>query len=132
MIKIEVDSREIAAALQKLKKAVTDMRPAFDEIGKGLVDNIQLQLGQGETPWGDPFDELADATKIARFRGGKKYNKNGATSAKFYRHMTGNFVPLNDTGEHIYNRITHNPSSTGVEVGMLDSDTAPIGPLPLS
>ena len=108
MIKVEVDSREIEAALKKLEKAVTDMRPAFDEIGAGLVANIQLQLGQGETPWGDPFEPLKQP---------RKRQGNGI----------GGDVPLNDTRQHIYNRITHNPSSTGVEVGMLDNDGALIG-----
>lgn len=45
MIKIEVDSREIDAALRKLEHAVDDMRPAFDDIGAALVANIQAQLG---------------------------------------------------------------------------------------
>jgi phage gpG-like protein len=102
MIKIEIDSRIIAAALARLEAAVTDMRPAFDDIGASLVANIQLQLGQGETPWGDLFEPL----KRPRKRQGKGI---------------GGDVPLNDTRQHIYNRITHNLTDNGVEVGMLDN-----------
>lgn len=103
MIKIEVDSREIDQALRNLSQAVTHMRPAFEDIGRSLVDNIQLHLGDGETPWGDPFEPL----KHPRRRQGKR--------------IAGD-VPLNDTHQHIYNRITHQADNNSVEVGMNENE----------
>lgn len=101
---------------------------ALDGIGNLLANLIVTNLRQGRTPWGEPFKPLAKLTVDARFRGGKRYVKSGKrTTAKFYRHMTGNHVPLNDTGQHIANRITSRRTSGGVVVGMMDSDSNKIG-----
>lgn len=97
MIKIEVDSREIDAALKRLEASTDNLRPALDDVGAGLVANIQDQLGQGQTPWGDAFAPLAKPRK----RQGKR--------------RAGD-VPLNDTHQHIYNRIEHVASHNDVEV----------------
>lgn len=102
MIKIEVDNREITEALKRLEASVDDMQPAFDDIGASLVANIQVQLGQGKTPWGNAFEPL---------------------KARRGRRVGG--IPLNDTRQHIYNRITHNADSHSVEIGM--NENAPIG-----
>lgn len=70
------------------------------DIGAGLVSNIQQSLGRGMTPWGDAMKPL-------------KYRKG---------------VPLNDTRQHIYNRITHRlTGQSAVDVGILDSARAKIG-----
>lgn len=125
MIKIEIDSHNVTEALKKLSSQVENMYPVFDDIWDLLVQNIQEHLGRGETPWGDQFETLQDATKVDRFRGGKKYNKNGTTSVRFYRHMTGDHIPLNDTRKHIYNRIDHVATRQSLEVGWGGED--PIG-----
>lgn len=99
-----------------LKKAVFD-----------LQRRIRMNLGQGKTPWGTPFAPLSKLTVNGRFRMGKRYTKGGATTAKFYRHMTGNHVPLNDTRQHIYNRINGVVNGRQGFIGIMDSQNAKIG-----
>lgn len=101
-LSITVEDQSVRSHLAHARKAIQDMRPMLKDIGSGLVSNIQQSLGRGMTPWGAAMKPL-------------KYRKG---------------VPLNDTRQHIYNRITHRlTGSNAVEVGMLDSKTEPIGRL---
>jgi len=84
------DDFQLKFVVSQLKKTLTDMSPVMDEIGQTLQDEIRLQLGRGQTPWGDKMEPL-------KSRSG---------------------VPLNDTRQHIYNRITHTFDSKSVSVGM--------------
>lgn len=106
MIKIEIDSHEVTAALNKLSQSVSDMRPAFEDIGSALEKNILLGFRDGKDPWGNPWDALKQT---------RRNNKDPRKSDK----------PLNDTHQHIYNKITHNADSHGVEIGM--NEDSPIG-----
>lgn len=67
--------------------------PMLDSIGAVMVSEIHGVLSDGTDPWGMPHEPL-------KLRDG---------------------VPLNDTRQHIYNRITHSVSTDSVTVGMLDS-----------
>lgn len=99
-ISITVDDRVVLSILARARVLLGDMRPLLKDVGAGLVSNIKQNLGRGMTPWGN-------AMKPLKYRRG---------------------VPLNDTRQHIYNRITHRlVGSNAVEVGMLDSATAKIG-----
>lgn len=99
-ISITVDDRAVLSSLARARVLLGDMRPLLRDIGAGLVSNIKQNLGRGMTPWGD-------AMKPLKYRQG---------------------VPLNDTRQHIYNRITHRlTGSNAVEVGILDSAKAKIG-----
>lgn len=85
-----LDDAKLRAALRGLEKAMTDMSPIMDEIGQTLQDEIRMTLGRGQTPWGEDMEPLK--------------SRQG--------------VPLNDTRQHIYNRITHTFDSKSVAVGM--------------
>ncbi len=63
-------------------------------------------LGHGETPWGGRFAPLSEAYMEAnpRRRGG---------------------IPLNDTHQHIMNRINAHAGSDYVDVGILDNPRTP-------
>lgn len=99
-LSITVEDQSVRSHLDHARKAIQDMRPMLKDIGAGLVSNIQQSLGRGMTPWGS-------AMKPLKYRQG---------------------VPLNDTRQHIYNRITHRlTGSNAVEVGILDSAKAKIG-----
>ena len=104
MIRITIDTKAVNAELDRIKHTVVGMHTAMERIGNDLVSRIQMHLGHGETPWGQAFAPL---------------------KAKRGRRVGG--IPLNDTRQHIYNRITYQAGSSSVEIGMLDGSTAPIG-----
>ena len=97
---VEINITQVIAALTQLQSRCENMQPAFDSIGQRIAHSIQLNLGVGLDPWGNPFEPL------------KKLRK---TDNGF-----GKGVPLNDTREHIFNKITFNPSHDGVEIGILE------------
>jgi phage virion morphogenesis protein len=101
---IEINTTQVIDVLNHLMQTVspTGMQPIFRQIGEVLQSEIQTNLGRGQSPWGIPFDPLLRP---------RKSGSNG--------------LPLNDTRQHIYNRITFNADANGVEVGMLEN--VPIG-----
>lgn len=125
-MQIEIRDEDLKKELRRLmaasggesavKKAVTD-----------IARRVKDSMGKGRTPWGEPFKPLAKLTVNARFRGGSRYTKRNATTSKFYRHMTGNHVPLNDTRTHIYSRINGVARGNQGFVGITDSANAKIG-----
>lgn len=100
---ITVESSRLRAALDRLSSEIADPSEALEAIGRQLADSIRDNLGQGIDYQGRPFKPL-------KVRVG---------------------VPLNDTRQHIYNRITSRlDGNTSVEVGMLDTPASEeeIGP----
>jgi len=127
MIKAIIEDKAVLAALAKAKAGTENLRPVMDNIGQALVSRIQQALSRGTDPWGRPHTPLSGVTVDLRFRGGKRFGKRGAATAKYARHMGGNHVPLLDTRQHIYNRVTHRADNTSVAIGINDSDNARIG-----
>ncbi len=84
---------------RKLAATLDDLTPAMDGIGQTLADNIRLNLGEGRQYDGQPMVPL----KQQRPRQG---------------HRRVSDEPLNDTRQHIYNRITHTADAQSVAVGM--------------
>lgn len=99
-ITFSFDDAQLKRALNSLKSAMDDMYPVMDKIGDALQNEIRLQLGQGETPWGEPFEPLKRPRKSGRWRE----------------------RPLNDTRTHIYDRITHNADRDSVSIGMNENE----------
>jgi phage virion morphogenesis protein len=101
---IHIDASQVNHELQRLQAHLTPngMQPAYADIGQILRSAIQDKLGEGKTPWGSDFDPL----KKPRKRQGSR--------------IAGN-IPLNDTHQHIYNKITFQADNTGVEVGMFEN-----------
>ena len=102
---VTINTTQVMAALNHLQQNLTDMQPVYREIGNTLAHNITMNLGGGLDFHGMPFAPL------------KKPRK---TDKGF-----GSGVPLNDTRQHIYNKITFNADGTGVNVGILEE--SPIG-----
>lgn len=107
-LSIQVESQSVISALQNLTRHVNNMQPVYDDIGAMLVGRITENLGRGITPWGDSFQPLSESYIKAKPRraGG---------------------IPLNDTRQHIYQKITHHSNNDGVEVGLFDNDAEKIG-----
>ncbi len=106
MIKVSINSAEVTAALDKLSNKVKNLSPVYDAIGLGMVENIRLGISEGETPWGETFQPLKSL---------RRNNQNPRVAD----------VPLNNTRQHLYNKITSQAGSKGVEIGIFEN--APIG-----
>ncbi len=95
---VTIDDSRLRAALQSLGRELTDPSDALADVGRNLADTIRQRLGRGIQYDGTPMKPL-------------KVRKG---------------VPLNDTRQHIYNRI--NSQLIGrdtVAVGMVEN--VPIG-----
>lgn len=103
---ITLDDAEINAALNNLVRQLNALQPAMDDIGEALVGLIHEQLIRGNTPWGDPFAPLTAAytQAVPRRAGG---------------------IPLNDTHQHLFNRLNSHAGHDFVSVGILDNPNTP-------
>jgi phage gpG-like protein len=99
---VTINTAQVITALNLLQQRTTHLQPVFEQIGAAIQNHITLDLGRGSNPWGTPFVPLK-ATKGRRVGG----------------------VPLNDTRQHIYQKITFHADNTGVDVGMFEN--VPIG-----
>jgi phage virion morphogenesis protein len=98
-ITITLDDAALRHTLDKLSAHIENMDAVMDDIGAAMVQNILLNLGDGKQYDGMPMAPL----KRPRRRQGR-----------------GRFgdTPLNDTRQHIYNKITHTFDAHSVAIGM--------------
>lgn len=95
---VTIDSARLSTALQSLGRELSDPSEALTDIGRELADKIRARLGRG-------IQYDGAAMKPLKVRQG---------------------VPLNDTRQHIYNRITSQLLGRDtVAVGMFEN--VPIG-----
>jgi phage virion morphogenesis protein len=97
---IEVDDRQVKAALHNLRLDLADMRPAMAGIGQVLVTETDLAFRGQKDPWGQAWARLSEVTLKRRRQG------NGKGSNKILR----------DTGR-LANSINHHSDKTSVTVG---------------
>lgn len=101
---IEIDDTKLRAALQSLSAGLNDPSTALDKIGEILASNIRINLGQGLQYDGSPMVPLKNPSE-------RRTGKRPRVSP----------VPLNDTRQHIYNRINHRLiDQYSVEIGLND------------
>lgn len=55
MIKIEIDDREVRAALAELAARVGDLTPVMQEIGEVLVESSKQRFAKSQAPDGSPW-----------------------------------------------------------------------------
>jgi len=116
-VSITIDDKAVNAALARLSAAGQHLEPAMADVGDMLVSRITEGFNQGESPYGESWEPLADDTKRGRLRHNKSnFRKNGKLSAKGRRESASGFQPLVDTG-NLRNSITRNVSGNSVEVG---------------
>lgn len=95
-INVEINDREVVAALRRLLSAGADMEPVFRSIGERLLINTRARFGKQESPEGVAWAPLSETTKKL-----KKRNKNKILTASGYLH----------------DLLRYQASATGVEVG---------------
>lgn len=84
----QIDDSRAVARLRFVERAAANPRPAYQAVGRALVNRIRLCFRMGVDPWGSRWTAL-------RIRQGQ---------------------PLRDTGR-LMNSIVANPDATGVTVG---------------
>ena len=99
-VKIELDNREIVAALDKIQRSSRDLHQPLDNIGAHIVSEIDLLFRDERDPYGNDWEPLSEVTIKKRRKGPR----------------SGNDKILNDTGR-LKNSITHNVLGNSVEVG---------------
>lgn len=73
MIQLEINDAQVRTAFDRLQAALTDMRPAMDEIGQTMVLSTKTRMQAGVSPDGTPFAPRSAVT-LARYAAqGKKY-----------------------------------------------------------
>jgi phage gpG-like protein len=95
MLNIEIDDREVNAALSRLSRRVSDMLPAMHQIGQALMEGSRERIAQGRDWTGAPFAPNSPVT-LARKRGSR---------------------PLIDSGEFVSDRLHYQASRDAVVVG---------------
>ena len=93
---IQIDNSEVTAELNRLKRAVSNMRPAMVSIGAAIKTNIELGFRDTKSPDGINWAALKPATIANR--------RNGSS------------VPLNDTGV-LKNSFTYIATGDSVQIG---------------
>jgi phage virion morphogenesis protein len=95
-INVEIDDREVIAALRRLLAAGGDMEPVFRSIGERLLINTRSRFARQESPEGVAWAPLSPA-----YRARKKKNKDKILTARGYLHDT----------------LRYQASEFGVEIG---------------
>lgn len=62
MITLQIDDAEIFAALDRVARAVTDMTPVMQDIGREMVDATKERFPAGVGPDGNPWAPKSPAT----------------------------------------------------------------------
>ncbi len=70
MIKVQIDDREVMAALKRLEAAGADMSPVMADIAQAMASESERQFQRQAGPLG-PWPDLVESTKAARARRGK-------------------------------------------------------------
>jgi phage virion morphogenesis protein len=95
-INVEINDREVVAALRRLLSAGADMEPVFRVIGERLLINTRSRFARQESPEGVAWAPLSPA-----YRARKKRNQDKILTARGYLHDT----------------LRYQASATGVELG---------------
>jgi phage virion morphogenesis protein len=92
MITIQIDDKEVNAALAQLAAALTNMTPVMQEIGEMLVASTQDRIQAGLTPDGVAFAPRSQTTLRRYAREGKSFgnplNQSGVLRGGIF-HLAG-------------------------------------------
>lgn len=78
MIRIEINDREVLAALNRLTAAGADLRPALQHLGEYLIESTKRRFAEGRAPDGTPWAPNKRATiEHMLYQRSGKYSKIG-------------------------------------------------------
>lgn len=131
MITIDIDDRELQAAIDRLAARLGDLSAVMQEIGETLAETTKQRFAAGRAPDGTPWAPNSPVT-VARYfasrtavhdRTGKRvgvrkgtYKKDGSLSASSVR-MLGAKRPLHGQSGRLASQIHYRAGADQVEVG---------------
>lgn len=118
MIKVEIDDKQVLAALQRLVDAGRDLKPAMQDIGEYLVVSTRQRFQDGAAPDGTPWAPNSYTTfdRLAGGLGKSNYGKGGRLNAKGAGHIAGK-KPLIGETKQLSTKIFSRATAHSVEVG---------------
>lgn len=109
-INVELDDRDVRAALEALTHAGSDLRPALEQIGEYLImsirDRFQASVAPDGTPWA-PNTQATYLQFLGRFKG--SYTKRGKLSKAGGQRAAGKKPLIGETrllSSQIVKRVT--------------------------
>jgi len=100
MITIEIDDREIQAALRRLQQQIGDLTPVMQQIGEYLVQSTKDRFARGEAPDGTPWAPNSPVT-LARKKGNRPLiGESGRLSNEIYPRAGRDFVEVGSAPEY--------------------------------
>jgi len=123
-INVEIDDREVIAALRRLQATGANMEPVFQTIGERLLINTRARFGKQQAPDGSAWAPLSPA-----YRARKKKNPDKILTAFGYLHDTLRYQASGDGVELGTDRVygaTHQFGRDGIParpfLGLSDGD----------
>ncbi|MDM7462256.1 MAG: phage virion morphogenesis protein [Tepidimonas taiwanensis] len=99
MIDIQLDDREVQAALQRLQQRISDMTPVMRAIATALEAQVEKRFETATDPAGRPWKPLAPSTLSAWLDRGKGNRKKDGSLTQRGRERLSSRKPLYDTGD---------------------------------
>lgn len=121
---VEVDSSGVDAALREIRERTEDARPAFEAVGRLLVNRIRLCFRASRSPWGVPWLPIKFRAPRVRQNRGKAGNLILTASGRAQSEANASAAagkgsagkPLVDTGL-LRNSVTYAAGANSVEIG---------------
>jgi phage virion morphogenesis protein len=117
-IRIEIDSRPVLAALQRLASSAADPAPALREIGEALVETTKHRFDTSTGPGGERWAENSDLTLLRyldSFKGSRRKKDGGLTTKGAAR--LGAKKPLIGETRSLSSTIDHVVTGNVLEIG---------------
>ena len=117
-INVELDDRDVRAALEALTHAGSDLRPALEQIGEYLImsirDRFQASVAPDGTPWA-PNTQATYLQFLGRFKG--SYTKRGKLSKAGGQRAAGKKPLIGETGSLSSQISWQMDGNNGVQIG---------------
>lgn len=97
-ITIDIDDREVRAALANLQRRVSDLTPVMHDIGQALVEGMRARLRDGRDVEGRPFAPNSPVT-LARKKGARPLVDSGTMAGQFAYQAGRDYVEAGSNAE---------------------------------
>lgn len=116
MIDIQLDDRQVRAALQRLQQRLSDMTPVMRAIATALEAGVEKRFETATDPAGRPWKPLAPSTLSAWLDRGRGNRKKDGSLSKKGRERLASRKPLYDNGD-LLGSLTSAANRTEARVG---------------
>ncbi|MCI1193414.1 phage virion morphogenesis protein [Calidifontimicrobium sp. SYSU G02091] len=116
MIDIQIDDREVRAALDRLQRRLSDLSPVMKAIATELEARVEQRFETATDPQGRPWKPLAPSTLAAYLARGKGNRRKDGSLTKKGRERLASRRPLYDTGD-LLGSLTSSFSRSEARVG---------------